>query len=807
MAVTIKLKNASGSDPSASDLVVGEVAIRTDTGKLFTKKDDNSVAEISGGGIDDGDKGDITVSNSGATFTIDNDAVTYAKIQNVSATNRILGRDSSGAGVIEEITPANLRTMINVEDGATADQSNSEIKTAYEANSNTNAFTDALLSKLNGIATGAIADIVNDSSPQLGGDLDTNSHNILLDDDHQVKFGASNDFVIYHEASGNTRMVESGSGELYLDTSSFRIRNAGGSEIVAKFISDGACELYHNNVKMLETTSTGISTAGAITAVGGTFNADVQLTGDNYNVYWDKSENTLEFKDNAIAAFGDNDDFTIQHLSSDSTTRLIETSGGSLYIQAGNFVVMNPAGNEFMINAAPDGSVSLYHNHVKKIETSSAGATVTGVLTSTSNLRISGELDLGTSNGNKFMDVCLGDNYGFYLRSTSGEGANHEALMQINRNGGAKLYFDANERFETTNDGIDITGQITASSHIDLPDAAEIKLGDSDELSISHAANGHSYILENGSGDLNIHATHIKLKDISGNSKLETTSAGVSVTGNITVSGTVDGRDMATDGAKLDGIAAGATSTTINSNADNRVITGSGSSNTLNGEANFTYDGTYLNYTANVNQTYPNGSDTNYMASMANNNGIKFVFRGDGLYLGNGLTGSNQGSGPSNTNIHLNTNGTIEAGGATFSGDVSFNGGGGAVSIGANSDIEFGNGTWTGNTVKIQQHDNTLYLVGGTNGFRFREGGTDRWLIDGSGNLEPATNNTYNIGSSSLRVANLYVNDMHFANSPENVNKVDGTWGDWTLQEGEDQIYMLNNRNGKKYAMNLTEIV
>ena len=47
MAVTIKLKNASGSDPSASDLVVGEVAIRTDNGKLFTKKDDNSVVEIS----------------------------------------------------------------------------------------------------------------------------------------------------------------------------------------------------------------------------------------------------------------------------------------------------------------------------------------------------------------------------------------------------------------------------------------------------------------------------------------------------------------------------------------------------------------------------------------------------------------------------------------------------------------------------------------------------------------------------------------------------------------------------------------
>lgn len=126
MANTIKLKRGSGSDPGASDLVVGEVAVRTDTGKLFTKKDDNSIAEISGG-IDDGDKGDITVSSSGSVFTIDNDAVTYAKIQNVSATNRILGRDSSGAGVIEEITPANLRTMLNVEDGATADQTKSDI--------------------------------------------------------------------------------------------------------------------------------------------------------------------------------------------------------------------------------------------------------------------------------------------------------------------------------------------------------------------------------------------------------------------------------------------------------------------------------------------------------------------------------------------------------------------------------------------------------------------------------------------------------------------------------------------------------
>jgi len=68
----------------------------------------------SGGGISDGDKGDITVSGSGATWTIDNSAVTYAKMQNVSATNTFLGRSSSGAGVVEELTTANATGILDV---------------------------------------------------------------------------------------------------------------------------------------------------------------------------------------------------------------------------------------------------------------------------------------------------------------------------------------------------------------------------------------------------------------------------------------------------------------------------------------------------------------------------------------------------------------------------------------------------------------------------------------------------------------------------------------------------------------------
>ena len=84
MANQIRLKRASGSDPGASDLVLGEPAVRTDTGEIFLKKDDGSIAKVAGG-IDDGDKGDITVSNSGATFTIDSGVIDNANVASNAA--------------------------------------------------------------------------------------------------------------------------------------------------------------------------------------------------------------------------------------------------------------------------------------------------------------------------------------------------------------------------------------------------------------------------------------------------------------------------------------------------------------------------------------------------------------------------------------------------------------------------------------------------------------------------------------------------------------------------------------------------
>ena len=77
-----------------------------------------------------------------------------------------------------------------------------------------------------------------------------------------------------------------------------------------------------------------------------------------------------------------------------------------------------------------------------------------------------------------------------------------------------------------------------------------------------------------------------------------------------------------------------------------------------------------------------------------------------------------------------------------------------------------------------------------------------------TGNLLPSANNTYNLGSSSVGWANIYTNDLHLSNmnKPEG-NDIDGTNGTWTIQEGAENLYIINNNNGKKFKISLEEIL
>jgi hypothetical protein len=80
--------------------------------------------------------------------------------------------------------------------------------------------------------------------------------------------------------------------------------------------------------------------------------------------------------------------------------------------------------------------------------------------------------------------------------------------------------------------------------------------------------------------------------------------------------------------------------------------------------------------------------------------------------------------------------------------------------------------------------------------FAFYTNNTEKMRIDAGGNLIPSANVTYNLGSATARWANVYVGDLSLSNGI----------GDWTIVEGEDDLFIYNNKKNKVYKFNLTEV-
>jgi hypothetical protein len=109
----------------------------------------------------------------------------------------------------------------------------------------------------------------------------------------------------------------------------------------------------------------------------------------------------------------------------------------------------------------------------------------------------------------------------------------------------------------------------------------------------------------------------------------------------------------------------------------------------------------------------------------------------------------------------------------------------------------------------------TAILTKGTAGQFLTTDGTDiSWGAGSSADFSsvgehilPTTDDTYNLGSATKQWSNIYTGDLHLSNeSKAEGNIVDGTTGNWTIQEGSEELYILNNKSGKKYKFNLTEV-
>lgn len=284
------------------------------------------------------------------------------------------------------------------------------------------------------------------------------------------------------------------------------------------------------------------------------------------------------------------------------------------------------------------------------------------------------------------------------------------------------------------------------------------------------------------------------------------------------------------------------TGTTINNNANNRLITGSGTANTLEGEADLTFDGTNLDLIDNKKIRFGTGNDLEIY-----HNGSHSIIEDVGtgkLEIRSNGTGVDIQKENAEFMARFITDGAVElyhdhskkfettSGGATVTGSlgigdssplgkVHINTGGSATSVNGNADelvlegsgnsgMTIISGNSSTSTIFMTDPDDTnigaIQYEHNLNQMDFKVNDAYCAQFDSNGHFLPHSNNSFDLGSTSKVWRNIYTSDLNMSNEYlDKGNDVDGTKGSWTFQEGSDDLFLLNNKNGKKYKFKLEE--
>ena len=352
-----------------------------------------------------------------------------------------------------------------------ADQSVTLAKLPHGTSSNNGKFlranvgADPTFETIDSFGTGSL---VGDQAPQLGGDLASNGNNINMADDDIINVGSGNDLRIRHNGL-NSLIEDMGTGNLQIRGDDVHITGTN-DEILAKFIENTGVELYHDgSSKKFETTSGGVSVTGSVicdtnfrgadnvklslgdaqdleiyhngtdsiiaggtdlllrpaagnnniifqpnsgaeTLLKATVNGAVELYYDNGLRFETTSEGVkvgdgkkVSFNDNSFIWDNPTNNNTYWMNASNSTFIDVATGGKQIGLTANGTA-------EAMINCYADGAVELYHNGIKKLETTTSGISVTGAVYSST-----GVFGEGTANN---IDFTTDNRMGIHINGS-----------------------------------------------------------------------------------------------------------------------------------------------------------------------------------------------------------------------------------------------------------------------------------------------------------------------------------------------------------------------------------------------------
>ena len=270
-------------------------------------------------------------------------------------------------------------------------------------------------------------------------------------------FGNNADLKIFHNG-GHSIIRETGTGSLYLQSdNNVIISKDSSTELMVKGIADGAVELYYDNVKKFETTSSGVNVSGntliknelgvsgrtylgTIDAAGGSYSADKILVaqGDGEIEYLTTAELKADIADadywtgntdgtsitpsggttntdiklnggltaqtlniSGNTSLGDNDKIMLGadndlEIYSDSSNGRIAVGSGTLQVEGDTLDFTDGSASSYLFRGVASGAVSLYHSGTKKFETTSSGINVSGNTLVKNELGVSGKTYLGT---------------------------------------------------------------------------------------------------------------------------------------------------------------------------------------------------------------------------------------------------------------------------------------------------------------------------------------------------------------------------------------------------------------------------